>query len=282
MDIAFAFDEHYASYVQVPIESILKHHPDDRDITFWVMTTNEGWDLIREPLRRQIKGRASVGMLNSGESFRRLPMSRHQRLQGISPGMYIRLLMAAAVSRQAERLLYLDVDVLCMGSLTELWETNLGGMPLGAVRDGGSPTVGSKDGLPGAPDFIKPDDPYFNSGVLLIDVQEWLHSQITEKSFQYILGIRDELRYPDQDALNVAAHRRWFALDGKWNYMVNYDGDRRHAREDTGIVHFAGRQKPWHEDYPLTGLRSQYISLIETTAGTLGTNRLDQKELIGI
>jgi lipopolysaccharide biosynthesis glycosyltransferase len=157
MDIAFGFDEHYSGYVQVTIESVLQQHPDDRDITFWVMTTKEGRDLLREPLRRQTIGRAHVEMLDSGESFRGLPLPGRWKLPWISAAMYLRLLMPAAVSPWAERLLYLDVDVLCMSSLTELWETNLGGASLGAVVDTCTPTIGSRTGLPGAPDFIKPD-----------------------------------------------------------------------------------------------------------------------------
>lgn len=262
MDIGFGFDEHYWRYVQVAIESILRQHPDDRDITFWVMTTSEGWGLLRDPLHRQARGRAHVEMLESGESFRDLPLSGLQHLHWISPGMYLRLLMPAAVSRRAERLLYLDVDILCMNSLTELWETDLGGAPLGAVLD----PMESIRGLPGAPDFMKPDDPYFNSGVMLIDVQEWLRSQITERCCDYISGMREEFRFPDQDALNVAAHQRWLKLDSKWNYLINFDPQPQPAREDTGIVHFAGPQKPWHEDYPHAVLRSRYISLMERAA----------------
>lgn len=271
MDIAFAFDEHYSRHVQVAIESILQQHPDDQDITFWVMTTSESRDLTGERLHRQIRGRASVEMLDSGESFRGLPVSGLRKFQWISSGMYIRLLMPTAVSWRAERLLYLDVDVLCMSSLAELWKTNLGGAPLGAVRDAYAPTVGSCGGLPGAPDFIRPDDPYFNSGILLINVQEWLRSQITERCFDYITGMRGEFRCPDQDALNVAAHHRWFELDNKWNYLVNYDSDPDPDRQYTGIVHFAGPQKPWRGDYPDAVLRTRYVALMERVAKSIGS-----------
>jgi lipopolysaccharide biosynthesis glycosyltransferase len=274
MDIAFGFDEHYSGYVQVTIESILQQHPDDRDITFWVMTTKEGRDLLREPLRRQTIGRAHVEMLDSGESFRGLPLPGRWKLPWISAAMYLRLLMPAAVSRWTERLLYLDVDVLCMSSLTELWETNLGGASLGAVVDTCTPTIGSRTGLPGAPDFIKPDNPYFNSGILVIDVQEWLRSQITERCFDYLSGLRGVFRFPDQDALNVAAHRRWLELDNKWNYLVNFDPDPQPDREHTGIVHFAGQRKPWQEDYPHTALRSRYVSLMDRC-------RQDPREQVG-
>jgi lipopolysaccharide biosynthesis glycosyltransferase len=188
--------------------------------------------------------------------------------------MYIRLLMPAAVSRRVARLLYLDVDVLCMSSLTELWETNLGGVPLGAVQDLASPTIASKEGVPGVPEFIKADDPYFNSGVLLIDVQEWLRSRITERAFEYISLLRDGLRYPDQDALNVAAHKRWVRLDRKWNYMINYDPDIQRDVEYTGVVHFAGRRKPWHDDYPHALLRSRYVSLRDSVDKDADLNSL--------
>jgi lipopolysaccharide biosynthesis glycosyltransferase len=271
MDIAFAFDEHYARHVQVTIESILQQHPGDRDITFWIMTTKEGLTRLTEPLLRQVENRARIELFDSGETFRNLPLQCPESpwITEGTRGMYIRLQIPAAVHKRAARLLYLDVDVLCMSSLTELWKTDLAGAPLGAVRDPGAPTVGAIRGLPGAPDSVRSDDPYFNSGILLIDVAEWLHSQISEQCLAYLSNHRDELRFPDQDALNLAVHKRWVELDGKWNHLVLYDRDRRAPREYAGIVHFAGPHKPWHEDCPHTTLRSRYLSLLHSVKSTL-------------
>jgi UDP-glucose/galactose:(glucosyl)LPS alpha-1,2-glucosyl/galactosyltransferase len=265
MDIAFSFDERIASHVHVPIESILQQHPEDQ-VTFWIMTTKESQDVLREPLHRQLDGRARFEMLDSGELFRSLPQSSHLRLHRVSAGMYLKLLIAKATPRWVSRILYLDVDVLCMSSLTELWEADLGGAALGAVQDFGAPTIGSRGGLPKTPDHIRPDEPYFNSGVLLIDTREWLRAQLTEKSFAYISELSSDLRYPDQDALNVAAHKRWSSLDDKWNHMVNYNDDRR---EHTGLFHFAGLEKPWDETYPRAELRARYVSLLDSATQML-------------
>lgn len=93
-----------------------------------------------------------------------------------------------------------------------------------------------------------------------------LCSKITEKSLDYISGIQVKLRFPDQDALNVAAHQRWFGLDDKWNYLTRLNRDCKPAREHAGILHFAGPRKPWNENFPNAELRAQYVSLMESVA----------------
>ncbi|HEX4725587.1 MAG TPA: glycosyltransferase family 8 protein [Pseudonocardiaceae bacterium] len=266
MDIAFAADEIYAQYVPAAIESILQYHPGDSGIRFWIMTTRTGADLIRSRTEQQASGRASVTILESDESFRSLPVSDDPRLEQITTGMYLKLLLPDAVPSHVDRLLYLDVDVLCNGSLRDLWDTAIGAAVLAAVVDTGAPTVSSFDGLPGAPATMRPDDPYFNSGVLLIDVPEWSRQQVTDRCFHYIANLAEPYRFPDQDALNIATHQRWFELDRAWNHMVSFHLSDTEAYRRARIIHFAGPPKPWHANYPIAELRSRYQALTRDLA----------------
>ena len=74
-----------------------------------------------------------------------------------------RLLVDRLLPESVSRVLYLDADTLVIGSLRELWETDLEGCPLGMVAEPTANHARKKDlGLENMS--------YFNSGVLLIDL----------------------------------------------------------------------------------------------------------------
>ena len=87
---------------------------------------------------------------------------------------------------------------------------------------------------------------YFNAGVLLIDLERWRQQRITERAFEYLR------QYPhspcsDQDALNVACDRAWRQLEPRWNIQNYWETQMSCITpgDGPGIIHFAGRLKPW-------------------------------------
>jgi UDP-D-galactose:(glucosyl)LPS alpha-1,3-D-galactosyltransferase len=93
------------------------------------------------------------------------------------------------------------------------------------------------------------DAAYFNSGVLLVNAPRWRQLRMSEACFEYLSLCSGRLRFPDQDALNVAAYGRWLRLGREWNHMKSWrlEPDSEFLdREPAGrIVHFAGPWKPW-------------------------------------
>lgn len=169
------------------------------------------------------------------------------------------------------RVLYLDVDVLVTATLEPLWETDLGGYPLGAVTSplypDMVPRVLSYLGLPDARS-------YFNSGVLLIDLDAW-RAQGTSRSVFSFARSHPASIWPDQDALNGALHARRLRLQPRWNAMpgiwelpahkLPYSvADVRAASAAPAIVHFLGPHKPWHyrSRHPY---RSEFFRHLERT-----------------
>lgn len=166
--------------------------------------------------------------------------------------MWFRLLLPELVG--AERVLYLDADTLVMDDLDELWATDLGGALAGAVAN-----VWQPDHVFHAGDLgIAPED-YFNSGVLLLDLER-MRGEDTMAEVHRVALERAGLRgWPDQDALNLVLAGRWHALDPRWNTMnaswASHAPDTPElaaARERPGIRHFEGPEanKPWVADPP--------------------------------
>jgi lipopolysaccharide biosynthesis glycosyltransferase len=154
-----------------------------------------------------------------------------------------------------DRVLYLDVDTLVLDSLAPLLRVDLTGCHLGAVSNVWEPwNQGRPRGL-GLPD----SQPYFNSGVLLMNLEQMRRDGSTRALREYAMAHCDELAWPDQDALNVVVGANHLQLHPRWNCMNSVLGFRaaiemfgagaiEEARRNPAIRHFEGPSinKPWH------------------------------------
>ncbi|GIU91941.1 MAG: glycosyl transferase family 8 [Acidimicrobiia bacterium] len=154
--------------------------------------------------------------------------------------------------------LALDSDLLVRDPLEELvgtWER--GSAPVGAVLDFGIRTVEGVFGPDVARELqIDPTTPYFNSGVMLIDVEVWREMGISERAASFAKEHGDVMRFSDQDALNAVVAGRWVRLDDRWNVQVgnvsravSHDPEAAFLLSNPGIVHYSGPAKPWTARY---------------------------------
>ncbi|HYZ28605.1 MAG TPA: glycosyltransferase, partial [Thermoleophilaceae bacterium] len=101
--------------------------------------------------------------------------------------------------------------------------------------------------------------PYFNSGVMLMDLERLRGQRATQAIVDYALAHLDRLPWGDQDPLNVVLGESRLELHPRWNCMnsVLYFDEAvavfgaeavAEARARPGIRHFEGPSinKPWH------------------------------------
>ena len=245
MDIAFAFDERYADAAQVAIESVLDSHRGRDDLTFWVLTTQAVADERSGALRRQVDGRARVRVLTAGDGYRSLPLSQQAPLGYISAAAYLRLFLPDVLPTDVRRLVYLDSDVIVFGDLSPLWDVPLHAAPFAAVPE--TFLLGDRGGIPGAGPEHDRAAPYFNTGVLLMNLPVWRDLRITERCLGYLHQNAGQLRMADQDALNLVGYGRWVPLSRRWNWMLYLleSNDDPVPAEEVSIIHFLGPNKPW-------------------------------------
>jgi lipopolysaccharide biosynthesis glycosyltransferase len=176
--------------------------------------------------------------------------------------VYLRLLMGDLLPAELDRVIYLDVDMLVEGDLSELWREEFGQAIVLAVRNYSRSIMRSYLPLPGVHPAQRRRQRYFNSGVMLVNLNRWREEQIGHAALEYIREHRSAIQYGDQDGLNAVLFGKWEELDISWNAQVDkllnpqqlgqgemYDEirDRRdellyHPR----IQHFTGGKKPWH------------------------------------
>jgi lipopolysaccharide biosynthesis glycosyltransferase len=165
----------------------------------------------------------------------------------INTASYLRLFLPTAFASDYDRMLYLDADIfLAGGDLSRLLDVELlADHPIAAVR-----TSHQRNKLRRhMPEFKLlglPAVPYFNAGVLLIDVPRWEKSGSLERALKIIREHSDALAMHDQSVLNLVFRGRWSELSVDWNWM--YSGRFSYMIEacDPFLIHFAGRIKPWN------------------------------------
>ena len=170
--------------------------------------------------------------------------------------MYYRLLAGQLLPRDLRRVVYLDPDILVLNPLRPLWELDLGeNLFAAAAHTGKTELANNVNRL-----RLGTRHDYYNSGVLLIQLEACRSRIAPERLFCYVEEHGKEMLLPDQDLLNALYGDKILPLDDAvWNYdarnyntyrlasggLCNTDWVMRH----TAVLHFCGRAKPWKPGY---------------------------------
>lgn len=157
--------------------------------------------------------------------------------------MYFRFIAAEYLARMLDRVIYLDADMICMGSLRPLYEMDMIKKGVGAATDPGLPAGRlERIGHTG--------DGYFNSGVMLIDLSHWRETRIFEKAVSLLGCDHSRFEAYDQDVLNLIYSDDVLWLEKKYNQENNVADS---YPEDTVIIHYTSTPKPWLAWYYTSG-----------------------------
>jgi lipopolysaccharide biosynthesis glycosyltransferase len=171
------------------------------------------------------------------------------------PAMLARLFLNKIVPPQYEQFLYLDGDVHIHRSLDPLIETYV---PPGQVLAANDPIAFLLDGASPlsrrltryfqsvrVPEAVTAN--YFNSGVLRMPRDGW--DKISEAALAHYLTHHRLARFPDQDALNIAAFGNRLQMSLAWNFPVFLRNAGLHTSIDPHITHFMANPKPWQGNF---------------------------------
>lgn len=170
--------------------------------------------------------------------FKNFPIMAH-----FSKAIYYRLLIPNIITEEVEKAIYLDCDILVLGNITELYETDIENFYVGAVKD----FISDKQILKSNISFYKHIKKMFNSGVLLMNLKKMRKDNFIQQSIDFINRHSKELLLPDQDALNFLCINNWTEVDKKWNYQMDRSQERVHPTPN--ILHYTASYKPWHSFY---------------------------------
>ena len=249
LTLAFSVDASYVAGAAVVIASLRAHTPPERPLEVWVVHSELDGHGLALLQRAAAQSDAALHLRSIARADLELPV----RSDYISVATFGRLFLGSLLPASLRRVLYLDGDLLVVGALGELWQTDLAGNVVGAVPEAtkgvlGRPRTYEHPLDPG----LDPLAPYFNAGVLLIDLPLWRRHRIGERAVAYIQANRPPLM--DQDGLNATLRGSWLPLDRMWNvttYWFRSPSRQRRYRSLLGrarIAHYVGHRKPWLRD----------------------------------
>lgn len=251
LSILVTLNEHYLPQLEVMLTSLHASNPGE-NVSVWLIhrsLTSE--QLARLERRCGLLGFSLHPVTADAHLFADAPLTRQYPQE-----MYYRLLAAQLLPEEMHRVIYLDPDILVINPLRPLWELDLAGNLFAAAAHTG------KTELANSVNQVRlgTDHDYFNSGVLLMDLdagRRWINP---ETLFDFTRQHARELLFPDQDLLNMLYGSLVLPLDDAvWNYDArnfnNYylrsggDCDMDWVFTHTSVLHFCGKAKPWKPGY---------------------------------
>jgi lipopolysaccharide biosynthesis glycosyltransferase len=192
----------------------------------------------------------------------------------VSLESYYRLLLPDVLPQELDKVIYLDSDLVVHQDLSKLWDLNVANTSLLAVPElsPASERVSSSAGIRLYKELeLPPEQKFFNSGVMLINLRKWRHEHVSARALIYLDTAAQYLRWHDQEALNVVLAGGWSELDSRWNvtmHAVRSSAEtRRYADliQNPYIVHFNSACKPWQPDFSL-GFQDLFYHYLDSTA----------------
>ena len=153
-------------------------------------------------------------------------------------GATYRLLLPQVISSEISKIIYLDTDIIANCDIKEFWQIDVEKFPLAAVTEI-SNGMNPKIGLPMCRDGFVKDEDYFNSGVLLINL-----NQMRTEDKNIMEGVKfrtehtDYLHF-DQDILNWCFSTKYLKVPNKFNSFVRNERKLK-LPVDSKMYHYLG------------------------------------------
>ena len=254
INIAFAIDNNYVLFALLTMNSILKNNTSNSQYNFYVVEDNlsdKNKNLMEKYIKKQNQNIEFINIdtkkIANGENL-------FKYLTRITPIGMARIMIPNLLPKDLKKVLYLDADLLVTTDIKPLYDTNLEDKTVGMILN-----------------FVKHNkaegihkfDEYYNSGVILIDIDKWRKNNISQKLLDYIQQNKKYFSYsgtvdgfvflyPDQDLLNIVLENKIKKLPDKWNVQ------NPRQFEGNGIMHYAGPNKPWEAGIKQTHRSSLY------------------------
>lgn len=261
--IVVTIDNTYIQHCAVMLYSLFRHNPKQQ---FNIFILSEGLASTQKNKLQSYTTSFQQRIEFIDIDTRRIknaPISSH-----ISPATYYRLLIPSVLPLSISKVLFLDADIIIKSDVRKLW--NLYDEKYSIIAAPDPNDYGRREEL-----NIPVNSPYFNAGILLINLNKWRKENTAERIIEYINQNHQKLKYWDQDALNACLFNDVKILPRRWNATENYfklppEKLNISKEEHTlivnhpAIIHFTSPRKPWHLEnrHPL---REEYRSYLKQT-----------------
>lgn len=232
MNIVYASDDSYVGLAAISAVSLLKHNPGAQINLLGYNLKPTSVELVRSRVQ------------NHGGSFSHFDVSPFiNKLELLNVSHYTSYAIFARMFipdliRTDDRVLYLDCDTLVTDRLDDLMGIDLHGHAFALALDAVHPAYKKVISIPA-------DRPYYNSGVMLMDLAAWRDHDCSRRFMEELTHPHGRVILPEQDVIARTMGDEVEPLPSKWNFLSQFILQRR--KDAPAIYHFSGNTlgRPW-------------------------------------
>lgn len=255
MNIIYTLNDKFVPQVAAGICSVCENNKDFDNITFYIISKE-----ITEANKKKLcdfvkKYKRNIEIIELGDIKQYIDFEFDTT--GWNSIVLARLVLDKLLPNDVDKILYLDGDTIVRNNLKELWTTNIEKHIIAASIE---PTVDkTRKNTLGLEKY-----PYYNAGVLLINLKKWREEKAGKKILDYYKANDGKLFANDQDAINGALAGNIYTILPKYNFYnifyqysykfltklmkpVEYISKEEFDKcvENPCIIHYLGEERPW-------------------------------------
>lgn len=256
INILYVSNEGYAGHLAASLYSLLENNRQAERLEIYLLSAGMSEDCQGRLRAIAAAFGRTLYVRELGDLRARFPYEVDTR--GFDISAMGRLFAPQLLPASVERVLYLDCDTIICGSIERMYRVKLGGCLAGMVME---PTVyrPMKEAI-----GMTQDEPYFNSGVILMDLAGWRAEGVLGRLLDFYGAHAGSLFACDQDTINGTLRGRIKSLPPRYNFFTNYRYFRYgtlcrlcRAYEQVGreaflrakrapvVIHYLGDERPW-------------------------------------
>lgn len=276
MNVLYQCNDKYAPYCGVSITSLFENNKNSDRISVYILSDGIEKDNLDKLQLLAAKYNREIVIIETEQIVQKMKDLGIPSYRG-SYSANLKMFVSEFVLDNLDRLLYIDSDTVVTGDLSEIFELDIKSSPVAMSQD--SLVINHKSDI-----GFNIEESYYNSGVILFNIEEWKKQHCTERIVEHVKNIRAHYPAPDQDLINVVIKDDIFELPPEYNmepayYMFsakNYYKVFRNpsfykkeilenAKGNEKIIHFfrVMGEFPWHKNnmHPFNDVFDQYLAL---------------------
>ena len=208
--VVYATDEKFVKLTAVSLYSLLKTNPGTNIIILADDISTESSNLFK---RLADTHGSIVRIIDTQDELEKIKSTGTSKY--VSFSAYSRLFIPELLRDEFDRVIYLDGDTIIVSSLNPLQSLNLNGKPFAigydCICNKYKKLIGLSSGAP-----------YFNTGILVMEVAEWRRRRCTERILEYMQNVWHDAILGDQDYFALVLADDAAILPPEYNFLTHF------------------------------------------------------------
>lgn len=211
LHIAISSDSNYAKLVSILLVSLFENNQWANCIIVHLLSNNIDEESIKQIERHIPCDKGYLVVYDVSDIAGKLKVEVPST---IAISAYSRLFLSSLLDECIDRIIYMDVDAVVLGSLKTIWYSDLGNNQIAGVLDDVALYAKKAIGLDS-------NEAYVNSGFLLLNLKEWREGGLEAKILDYLIAHNGNVFHHDQGLINAVCIRKMI-LPVNYNMVTNF------------------------------------------------------------